>query len=328
MTPTRRPPRPGGPLRAAARLAGPTRFLARRIPGIVGVMWAAATLAFVTVQLLPGDPVDAILGPGAVADADLRDRIRREYGLDRSPLEQYLTWLSRLVTGDLGRSFRLQLPVRRVLSDQIGPTAQLAAAATAAAVVVALLTATATAGRGRVARGIASGLELVAVSVPSFWLGLVALTFLSFRHHIFPVAGDQGLMALVLPAATLALPIAGVLAQVLRDGLEETLNEPFVTALRARGAGRIRVLCQALRVTAGPFLTLAGWVVGSLFGGAVLTETVFGRPGLGRVMLDAALSRDVPVITAVMLLVAGVFVVVNTTVDVLCVALDPRLREE
>ncbi|MGC0417294.1 ABC transporter permease [Embleya sp. AB8] len=302
-------------------------YLVRRLLAGVVVLWGAASVAFVALHLIGGDPVDAILGPTVSAGPGLRRQITDEYGFDRPLVVQYGTWLARLAGGDLGRSYQLGQPVSRVLADQVWPTCALALSAVALAGVLAVATALLTAGRGRVLRGLVSGAELAAVSLPSFWLGLLALTFFSFRWQLFPVAGDQGFAALVLPAVTLALPVAGVLAQVLREALDDALTQPFVLTVRTRGVPEALVLLRhALRHAAIPVVTLAGWVTGSLLGGAVLTETVFARPGLGRVLLAAVGSRDTPVVTAIVLLSAAAFTCVNLLVDLAYPALDPRLR--
>ncbi|MFF7249319.1 ABC transporter permease [Embleya sp. NPDC008237] len=302
-------------------------YVARRLLAGVVVLWGAATVTFVALHRIGGDPVDAVVGPTVSPTPGLRRQITQEYGFDQPLIVQYGRWLGRLIGGDLGRSYQLGRPVTAVLADQVWPTCALALSAVLLASVSAVVTALATAGRGRVVRGLVSGAELAVVSLPSFWLGLLALSFLSFRWHLFPVAGDQGFAALVLPAVTLALPVAGVLAQVLRQCLDEALTQPFVLTVRTRGVPEALVLTRhALRHAAIPVVTLAGWVVGSLLGGAVLIETVFARPGLGRVLLAAVGSKDTPVVAAIVLLSAAAFTCVNLLVDLAYPALDPRLR--
>ncbi|MEV0597818.1 ABC transporter permease [Streptomyces sp. NPDC050315] len=305
------------------------RFVLRRLAAGVLVLWGAATLAFLALHLVPGDIVDTVLGPSTTAPPGLRARIRQDYGLDQPLPVQYGHTLAALATGDLGRSYQLGQPVTGVLAGQLAPTAELALAACAAALLLAFAAAYATAGRGRAARTVASGLELLATSVPSFWLGILALTFLSYRWGLLPAAGADGPATLVLPALTLALPIAGVLAQVIRQELDLALARPFVLTARARGASERRVLTRhTARHAALPVATLAGWIVGSLLGGAVLTETVFARPGLGRVLVTAVTSKDIPVVSALVVLSAAAFVVVNLLVDLVYLAIDPRLRTE
>ncbi|MGW0871125.1 ABC transporter permease [Streptomyces sp. NPDC002740] len=303
------------------------RAVTRRLASAVAVLAGAATLAFLALRLIPGDPVSVLLGPSNAGSPAVRDEIRRQYGFDRPVIEQYLHYLGRLGRGDLGESYQLQRPVRALIGDQLVPTVQLALAALVLAVALAVLSAVATAGRRPALRAIASVWELVAASTPSYWVGIVLLTVFSFRFHVFPVAGADGFAALVLPAVTLALPLTGILAQVLREGLEAALEQPFVITARSRGVSQTAVrLRYALRHSAVPLLTLAGWLTGSLIGGAVLVETVFGRPGIGSLVLQAVTSKDMPVVIGVVLLSAFVFVVISTVVELLYPVIDPRLR--
>lgn len=299
----------------------------RRLGAGVVVLWAAATAAFLALLLAPGDVVDKIIGDGADSP-EIRAEIIREWGLNRPEILQYLDYLWRLAHGDLGRSYILQRPVADVIGEQLLPTLQLAALAGALGVLLALIAAVAGAGDRRPwLRRILSTGELTIVSTPSFLIGIVLLTAFSFRLGLFPVAGGAGLAALVLPAVTLALPIAGLLAQVLREGLDRALAEPFVVTARARGLRERAVLTRhALRHALLPAVTLAGWQFGLLLGSAVIVESVFGRPGIGRVTLDAVTSSDMPVVLAVVILAAAVYVVLNTLADLAYLLIDPRLR--
>lgn len=299
-------------------------IVVRRLAGGAAVLWVAITAAYLAVLAAPGDIIDTVVGDGADTPL-IRAQIIREWHLDRPAVVQYLDYLARAAHGDLGRSYLLQRPVRDVISDQIGPTLKLAVTAGLLGIVLALLLALTT--RRTWARRASSTAELVLVSTPPFLIGIVLLTVFSFRLGLFPVSGDRGPAALVLPAITLALPVAGVLTQVLRDGLDRALDEPFVVTARARGLAERAVLVRhALRHALLPAVTLLGWLFGTLLGGAVITETVFGRPGLGQVTLQAVTSGDMPVVLAVVLLSALVYVVLNTTADLAYLIIDPRLR--
>ncbi|MFI9550080.1 ABC transporter permease [Nonomuraea endophytica] len=303
------------------------RTLLKRLVAGLAVLYGAASLAFLSLHLIPGDPVAILLGPATTASPEVRRQISAELGFDRPLLTQYLSHLGRLASGDLGSSYQLQRPVGWLIADQLGPTVQLAAAAIVVALALALISAVTTAGRHPAARALASAWELTAVSLPSYWLGVLLLTAFSFHLRLFPIIGGDGPAALVLPALTLALPIAGVLAQVLREGLESALAQPFALTARARGLSQTEVrLRHALRHAAGSLATLAGWLVGTLLGGAVLVETVFGRPGLGALTLQAVQNRDMPVVMGVVLVSALTFVVISALVDLLYLAVDPRLR--
>jgi peptide/nickel transport system permease protein len=297
--------------------------LRRLATGLV-VLWAAATAAYLALLAAPGDTVDSIIGDGADTPL-IRAQIVREWNLDRPAVIQYVDYLWRAAQGDLGRSYLLQRPVRDVIADQIGPTLTLAVTAAVLGILLALVLAVTT--RRPWARRVSSTAELVLVSTPSFLIGIVLLSVFSFRLGWFPVSGDQGVAALVLPALTLALPVAGVLTQVLRDGIDRALDEPFVVTARARGLGERAVLVRhALRHALLPVITLIGWLFGILLGGAVIIETVFGRPGLGQVTLQAVTSEDLPVVLAVVVFSAFVYVVINTAADLAYLVIDPRLR--
>ncbi len=300
-----------------------------RIAGLlvsaVLVLWGAATLAFLAFRVIPGDPVSVMLGPQAQVSESVKDGIRAELGLDRPPLEQYVAYLGGLLRGDLGESYQLRMPVTEVIGRQLGATMQLGLAALALAVVIAL--AVALLARSRGARAVATGAELIVLSSPVFWIGLILLSVFAFGLGWFPVTGTRNPATIVLPALTLALPVAALLGQVLRDGIDQAERQPFAETVRARGAGPVWLtLRHSIRHSAAGALTLAAYLTGSVLGGAVLVETVFARPGIGRVTLAAITDRDLPVISGVILLSALVFVVVSTLVELLHPLIDPRLR--
>ncbi|MEU0934088.1 ABC transporter permease [Embleya sp. NPDC005971] len=311
-----------------ARLPRVLRAVGGRLVAIASVLLGAATLAFAGLKLLPGDPVATLLGPQTTASPAVRAQIRSDYGFDDPVISQYLHYLGELLHGRLGESYQLQQPVSALIAEQFGSTFELAMSALVLAVVIATVSALATAGRRSALRSALGAWELVAVSTPSFWLGIVLLTVFSFRLQWFPVAGTEGVQTLVLPAVTLALPIAGVLAQVLREGLEKALAEPFVVTARARGLGRGAVRVRhAFRHAAIPLLTLSGWLTGTLLGGTVLVEKVFARPGIGALTLQSVNTKDMPVVMGVVLLAALVFVLISQLTDVLYAVIDPRLRK-
>ncbi|KGJ71815.1 ABC transporter permease [Cryobacterium roopkundense] len=300
--------------------------MAGRLGGMLLVVWGAATVGFFSLRLIPGDPVNVLVGLGNVSQ-QVRDQIREDWGLADPLVVQYVGYLGRLVRGDLGTSYRMQQPVGDVIGQQLAPTVQLMALAIAFAVLLAL--ASAILGRSRRTAPVAGLLELVAVSSPTFWIGLVLISVFGFGLGWFPVVTTTGFGTLVLPAVTLAIPVAGILSQVLRYGLDDAAALPFVDTVRARGASRTRlVLRHTLRHAAANSVTLTGYIVGSLLGGSVLVETVFARPGLGRVALNAIVDRDVPVVLGIIVLAAVAFSLVNLLVDLVADRLDPRLTTE
>ncbi|GAA2871835.1 ABC transporter permease [Actinoplanes cyaneus] len=291
----------------------------RRVGAGVLVLWAAASAAYLALLAAPGSTVDAIIGDGADTPG-IRAQIIDEWHLDRPALVQYLDFLWRAAHGDLGRSYLLQRPVSAVIGSQLVPTLKLAVAAAVFGLVLALVFAI-------FARRLTSVIGLVLVSTPPFLIGIVLLSVFSFTLGWFPVSGDRSFAALVLPAITMGLPIAGTLAQVLREGLDRALEEPFAVTARARGLRERAVLTRhALKHALLPAVTMLSWSFGVLIGGTVIIEQVFGRPGLGQVTVQAVNSSDLPVVLAVVILAAAVFVVINTVTDLAYLLIDPRLR--
>ncbi|MEJ1976988.1 MAG: ABC transporter permease [Acetobacteraceae bacterium] len=302
------------------------RILTRLLTGL-GVMWLAVTAAFLALHALPGRIEDVLAGdmnyPG------LHEAIASEWGLDRSLPVQYGDFIGKIASGDLGTSYVMREKVSLILASELLPTVELALLAGFLAAAVAVALAVATAGRGQVARGVASAVEMLLTSSPVFWIGILLLMVFSFHFRLFPVSGADGWRAIVLPTITLALPTAGLLTQVLREAMEKTLDQPFVTTARARGLGETAVrLKHVLRHALLPAMTLGGWLVGGLLGGAVITEKVFGRPGLGSLTLSAVSTQDIPVVLAVVLLAAFIHVVISTLLDITYIVVDPRLRRQ
>jgi peptide/nickel transport system permease protein len=304
------------------------RWLLRRLALSALVVLGAATTAFCALRLAPGDPVTVMVGMAAAQDDSVVEQVRHNLGFDRPFLEQYALFLGRLLRGDLGYSYQLDEPVSRLLREGLLPTVELASAGFALALVVGLLLAVATAGRRPFLRRLSAGFELLMISVPGFWVGLLLLAFFSFRLDLFPAIGGSGLNGLVLPAVTLALSLVGVYAQVLRDGLTRALDEPFVLSSRARGTGETAVRWRhALRHALISIITISGWTLGAMLGGTVIIETIFSRPGLGRTLATAIENRDFPVVTGLVVVSGTVFALINLAVDLLYRWVDPRLRE-
>lgn len=316
-----------GPVRPG-RAARTARVVGSRLGSALLVVWLAATAVFFLAQLVPGDPVDAILGvSGAAPTPELVAATRAAHGLDQPLLVQYAQYLGGLVQGDLGESWQLKRPVLDVVAEQVGPTAQLTGAALVVAWALALASILVTAGRHRAVEGIGRVVEVVLASVPHFWVGIMLLVVFAVGLRWFPVAGGSGLNGLALPAVTMAIPLAGFLAQVTREQYTDALEQPFAVTSRARGAREVTVRVRhALRHAVLPGLTLSGWAVGSLLGGAVVAEVVFARPGLGRALVEAISARDLPVVLAVVVLAAVAYVLVNLVVDALYRVADPRLK--
>ncbi|MEV8512199.1 ABC transporter permease [Dactylosporangium sp. NPDC051484] len=299
----------------------------RRLASAAAVLWAAATAAYLALHLAPGSTIDTIVGDGPDTPA-IRAQIAADLGLDRPALVQYVTYLARLLHGDFGRSYVLQRPVIDIIGGQIWPTVKLTLLASVFTVVIALGLAILTTGRARWIRGLVSVLELSLVSAPSFLVGILLLSVFSFQLGWFPVSGDRDASALVLPALALALPLGALLSQVIREGLERALEEPFALTARARGLTRLALLWRhALRHALLPAVTLGGTLIGFMLSAAVVVEIVFGRPGLGQVATEAVGTKDIPVVLAVVMLAAAIYVLLSTLADLAYLLIDPRLRK-
>jgi len=304
------------------------RLALARLGTIAAVLWGAGTIAFCAVKLVPGDPVAVLAGGENVIDAAERIALVKRFGLDQPLWAQYLRYLAHALSGDFGESYQFRAPVSAVILQAAGPTLQLASTAMALALTLAVITSLATAGRRPGLRTVLSGLELALLSTPVYWIGIVLLTLFSFRLHWFPVTGNDGMRALVLPAVALSLPLAALLSQLMRDGIEEALAQPFALTVRTRGVGETALrLRHCLRHAALAVSTLTGTLLAGLLSGSVLTETVFGRAGIGQTVLQAIRTRDMPLVLGLVMLSALLFVIINLVVDGIYLAIDPRLRK-
>ncbi len=306
------------------------RYVLRRLVQAAVVLWAAYTVSFLILVHLPGDAVAALAGAGgtaASADPERLAELRREYGVDRPVLVQYGEHLLGALRGDFGESFATGRPVGSLLAEALPPTLWLTLTALPLAIVLGAAAALAATYATRPwLRQLLLSSPPVVVSVPAFWVGLMLIQLLSFRVRVFPAFGDDGWRGLVLPALTLALPTAALIAQVLARSLTTALGEPYVRTARAKGAGPARVhLRHALRNASLPALAVAGLLAGGLLANSVLIETVFSRNGLGRVVVSAVTNQDMPVVQGVVVLSACVFVAVNLLVDLLSPLVDPRI---
>lgn len=293
----------------------------------VGVLWGAATIVFIAIFVLPGDTALIILGgPDARPSPEALDQVRADYLLEEPFWAQYVHYIGNLVQGDLGQSYRLRIPVVDAIGQQIGSTAALAGLASLLAIVLTVVVAVLTAHRSEWLRNLVSGAEVLLAASPSFIIGFAFLFIFAFTWRLLPSGGTGGLETLILPAATLALSIFGPLSQVLRNELEEVLEQPFILTARSRGLRDIRLrVGRALRHAAIPSVTMSGFIVGGLLGGAVITETIFSRQGIGGLLLTSVYQKDLPVILGIVLLSAAIYVVVNLIVDLFYTVLDPRV---
>lgn len=298
----------------------------QRLGAALLVLFGAATLVFLLIHLVPGDPVEAMLGERA-RPAD-RAALRAALGLDAPLGAQYLDYLAGLARLDLGTSLREPRAVAAILAERLPATLTLAAAALLIALAIGLPLGVAAARcRGGAVDSAAMGFSLLGIAVPNFWLGPLLILVFSLWLGWTPVSGDQGPASLVLPAVTLGTALAAVLARMVRGSVLEVLAEDYVRTARAKGLGEAAVLRRhALRNAWLPVLTLIGMQLGALLGGAVITETVFDWPGIGSLLVDAIRARDYPVVQGTVLLIAALYVLVNTLTDLAYEWVDPRVR--
>ncbi|MGD9606811.1 MAG: ABC transporter permease [Leucobacter sp.] len=307
-------------------MSSTARRVLARLGGAVAVLLAVATLAFIALQLIPGDPAEAALGgPGSQASAAALEAARAEFGLDRPVFVQYFDFLGRLLRGDLGVSYAQRVPVTAVLAAAIGPTLILAGVALLIAWTLALGSVIVASGHSRTARSVASALDLFAAAMPNFWLAsLLVLLFAGVLGWLPPVSTGS-VQGLVLPAVSLAIPTAGFIAQVCRAGVEDARHAPFIESARARGETELGIrMRHVLRHGIVPGLNMTAWALGSLLSGAAVIEIIFARPGLGRTLVNAVLVRDIPVVLGVVLFAALAYVVVALITDLVIARVDPR----
>jgi peptide/nickel transport system permease protein len=307
------------------------RYWLVRVAQSVFVLWAAFTVSFVVLYKLPSNPVALFLnesGESAALDKGAAAQLNAEYGFDKPVVVQYFERLGHFLTGDFGTSIQQNQPVTTVVRRALPATMELSLTGFALAVVLGVgLAVVASSTRSNWLRQSVQSLPPLALSLPSFWVGLVLLELFSFQLHWFPSFGNSGVRSLVLPAITLALPVSASIAQVLTKSFLSTWRQPFVQVAEAKGLGRPRVLSRhVLRNAVIPSLTIAGIVFGNVLGGTVITETVFSRSGLGRLTQQAVAAQDIPVVQFMVVFSALIFVIVNLLVDALYPVIDPRIR--
>lgn len=302
------------------------RFLLGRLLGALPVVLGVATIVFLLLHLVPGDPVELMLGDAA-RPAD-RAALRQALGLDRPFTDQLYHWFSRLAHLDLGESLYSRRPVLDLIAERLPATLELTAAALALALLIALPLGTLAAHHhNRPLDRLAMGFSLLGLSIPNFWLGPLLILLFSLELGWTPVSGREAPASLVLPALTLGTALAAVLARMVRSSLLEVLSEDFIRTARAKGLSERAMLWRhALPNAWLPLLTVLGLQLGSLLGGAVITETVFAWPGLGALLVEAIQRRDYPLVQGCVLLISLTYVLVNTLTDLAYGWVDPRVR--
>lgn len=301
-------------------------YIVRRVLISIPVLFLVVTLVFFAFQLIPGDP--AQMYAGEQATREVLEKVRKDLGLDRPVLVQYVSYLERLAQGDLGQSFITRRPVFVEIKSRFWNTVKLSVAAIVFATVVGLVMGTISA-VNREGRWdyLFSILSLFGISTPVFWLALLLMYFFSIRLGILPTSGNDTWRHYIMPTFCLAVFSVAFITRMTRSSLLELLGEDFVRTARAKGLAEYKVLAtHVLRNAWIPIITIIGLRFGYMLGGAVITETIFAWPGMGRLLVTAVEQRDIPVVQGVLLVFAAAFVLVNLSVDVIYGFVDPRIR--
>ena len=303
-------------------------YLIKRLISAVFVLFGISTLVFLLIHLVPGDPIEVMLGETA-RPAD-REALRHALGLDLPILQQWWQYLSSVAHFDLGESLHSKQAVTQLLLDRLPATAILSIASLSIAIVMALpLGILAAVYKDSIWDRLAMVSAMIGVSIPNFVMGPLLILIFALWLGWVPVSGKEGLSSLILPALTLGSALAAILSRMIRASMLEVIQEDYIRAARARGLSEFRVLgLHALRNAALPVITILGMQLGALLAGAVITETIFSWPGIGQLMIDSIQIRDYPVVQACVLLISFTYVLVNLMTDVTYTALDPRLKLE
>jgi len=301
-------------------------YTIRRVLLAVFVLWGVVTVVFVIVRLVPADP--ALLLAGMDATPEQVAALRKQMGLDQPLIVQYLTYVGTALTGNFGNSYTQGVPVMQLVGQVLPNTALLAVLACLLAVIVSFPLGLLAALRvNRLTDRVVTTASLFTQSLPGFWVGVVLMLVFSQLLRLLPSTGLNSPDALVLPVVTVALPFIAILTRMTRSGLLEVVGEGYVTTARAKGLSeRVVIFTHATRNALIPVITLVGLEFGTLLGGAVITETVFSFPGIGRLLVNSILFRDYNLVQACVIIIAAAFVIVNLVVDLLYGYLDPRVR--
>jgi peptide/nickel transport system permease protein len=303
-------------------------YLVRRLVTSVLVLFGVSVLVFSVIHLVPGDVTMAILGRQRVSEEKVAE-LREQLGLNDPLYVQYGRYLSNALRGDLGKSIRTNMPVSQAIAEQLPSTVALAASALVVALAIGLIVGLLAALRhGTWFDTFVMGLSVSGLSIPTFWMGLLLILLFSVNLKLFPsISNGSSFRDLFLPALTLGLPEAAVVARMVRASMLDVLNKDYITTARAKGLPeRAVVLKHALRNALIPVVTFVGLQMAYLLGGATIVETMFARQGIGRLAVQSIFSRDYPMVQGVVLVTAAIYVVINTLTDITYVYLNPRIR--
>jgi ABC-type dipeptide/oligopeptide/nickel transport system permease component len=302
-------------------------YMGRRLVSAIPVLLIISVIVFAIIHLIPGDPVTMIIGDQPVS-AEQMEKIRTQLGLDRPLIIQYLDFVGSALRGDLGQSIHSHLPVSEEIVRAFPHTIALTAGSMVFALTVGMTLGVLAA---RWANTMIDTLSMlivnIGVSAPTFWTGLILIFVFAYKTALLPMFGASGFRSLILPSVSLGFYAAATIARIARSSMLEVLNEEYVIVARSKGLRESIVIYKhALRNALIPTVTMVGLLVGLFLAGAVITETVFTRPGIGKLLVDAILWRDYPVVQGVLLVTASCYVLANLAVDVSYAFLDPRIR--
>ena len=301
-------------------------FLIKRILQAIGVVLCISAITFFVLNIVPGDPVRIMMGD--MADETTIEQVRHSMGLDRPVPEQYINWLTNMLHGDFGTSYSQNRPVLTLMGNAFAVTAQLAGWAYLFALVFGLvLGVVAAVNHGRALDRALMALSVFGISAPSFWVAIILQIVFALTLHMFPLSGVSTPIHYVLPVLALGVRYAASIARVTRTSMLEVLGQDFMRTAEAKGLGRWTVIIgHGLRNALIPIITIAGTQLGEIFTGSILIESIFSMPGMGKMLLDAINTRDLPLIQGGVMYIAIICVVVYLIVDILYAVVDPRIR--
>ena len=302
------------------------RYFVRRMAFLVLTLLGATIVIFSMLHLAPGDPIDLIVGPNVTPE--VRENIRHQYGLDRPLAVQYLSFMKSLLHGDLGNSIIQHKPVSELIVERFFVTLELSLTALVISFLISIpIGIKAALKRNTVTDYALMALSLIGISMPTFWFGLMLLYIVAFKLRLFPVSGYGTWRHLFLPALTIGITDAALLARMVRSSMLEVIRQDYIRTARSKGLPeRVVINRHALRNALIPIITLLGLRIGWVVGGSVVVEIVFARPGLGRLMVDSILARDYPVVQGVMVVLTTCIILGNLVADILYAVVDPRIK--
>lgn len=302
------------------------RYFVRRMAFLVLTLLGATIIIFSMLHLAPGDPIDLIVGPNVTPE--VRENIRHQYGLDRPLAVQYLSFMKSLLRGDLGESIIQHKPVSELIAERFFVTLELSLTALFISFLISIpIGIKAALKRNTVTDYALMALSLIGISMPTFWFGLMLLYIVAFKLRFFPISGYGTWRHLFLPALTIGITDAALLARMVRSSMLEVIRQDYIRTARSKGLPeRVVINRHALRNALIPIITLLGLRIGGVVGGSVVVEIVFARPGLGRLMVDSILARDYPVVQGVMVVLTTCIILGNLLADILYAVVDPRIK--